>query len=154
MITIETAEALLAAQGAEMGVSDWHEVTQELVDAFAEVTGDEQFIHVDPVRAAKAGLGGTIAHGYLTLSLLPMLARTRNGIAIAMPMKMAINYGLDKVRFIAPVRIPSRIRLSSRLENVDRVSDGILQVKLAHTVEIEGAARPAMYAETITRYQV
>ncbi|MCL4767179.1 MAG: MaoC family dehydratase [Hyphomicrobiaceae bacterium] len=154
MITIETVEALLAAQGAEMGVSDWHEVTQELVNAFAEVTGDRQFIHVDPVRAVEAGLGGTIAHGYLTLSLLPMLARTRAGIAIAIPVKMAINYGLDKVRFIAPVRIPSRIRLSSRLGSVDRVSDGILQVKLAHTVEIEGAARPAMYAETVTRYQL
>jgi acyl dehydratase len=96
-------------------------------------------------------LPGTIAHGFYTLSLLPLLARTRGGIQLKVPSRMAINYGLNKVRFVTAVRIPSRIRLHTVLGDVTRVSDSVIQVVYRHTVEIEGETRPAVYAEAIDR---
>jgi acyl dehydratase len=152
MRTIETVEELEAAVGADMGAGDWCQITQEMVTAFAELTGDRQFIHIDPVRAAATPFGGTIAHGYLTLSLLPMLARSRSGLAIGLPSRMVVNYGLNKVRFAAPVRVPARIRLASKIAGVERLSDTLVQVILAHDVELEGSERPAAFVETITRY--
>jgi acyl dehydratase len=151
VITIDTVEKLLASSCADMGVGAWYDVTQARVNAFAECTGDLQHIHVDPQRALEAGLPGTIAHGFYTVSLLPLLARTRAGMRLQVPSRMAINYGLNKVRFVTAVRIPSRIRLHTVLGDVTRVSDSVIQVVYRHTVEIEGEPRPAMYAEAIDR---
>ena len=148
---IKTVEQLLASSGADMGVGAWYEVTQTSVNAFAETTGDLQYIHVDPKRAIEAGMGGTIAHGFYTLSLLPLLAKTRVGTRLEVPSKMALNYGLNKVRFITAVKIPSRIRLKTRFGEVTRTGASVIQVVYEHTVEIEGEARPAMYAEAIDR---
>jgi len=151
VIIIDTVEKLLASSCADMGVGAWYDVTQARVNAFAECTGDLQYIHVDPQRAREAGLPGTIAHGFYTLSLLPLLARTRGGIQLKVPSRMAINYGLNKVRFVTAVRIPSRIRLHTVLGDVTRVSDSVIQIVYRHTVEIEGETRPAVYAEAIDR---
>jgi acyl dehydratase len=152
MSLIRTVEQLLAASGADLGVSQWYEVTQARVNAFANDTGDLQPIHIDPKAAMEAGLEGTIAHGFFTLSLLPQLAKTLDGAKLAVPKRMAINYGLNKVRFISPVKIPARIRLRTQLGDVTRVDPSSVQVVFRHTVEIEGEDRPAMYAEAIDRY--
>ncbi len=149
MSQIQTFDELLTASGADLGVSEWYEVTQERVNAFAENTGDLQAIHIDHEQAVKAGLEGTIAHGFLTLSLLPQLAKTLNGTKLVVPKRMAINYGLNKVRFITPIRIPARIRLRTQLGEVKAVWPSSVQVVFLHTVEIEGESRPAMYAEAI-----
>jgi acyl dehydratase len=149
MSQIQTFDELLTASGADLGVSEWYEVTQERVNAFAENTGDLQAIHIDHEQAVKAGLEGTIAHGFLTLSLLPQLAKTLNGTKLVVPKRMAINYGLNKVRFITPIRIPARIRLRTQLGEVEAVGPSSVQVVFLHTVEIEGESRPAMYAEAI-----
>lgn len=149
MSQIQTFDELLTASGADLGVSEWYEVTQERVNAFAENTGDLQAIHIDHEQAVKAGLEGTIAHGFLTLSLLPQLAKTLNGTKLVVPKRMAINYGLNKVRFITPIRIPARIRLRTQLGEVKAVGPSSVQVVFLHTVEIEGESRPAMYAEAI-----
>jgi acyl dehydratase len=148
---VGTVEELRRLVGQELGVGPWLEVTQERVDAFAEVTGDHQYIHVDPERAAATPFGGTIAHGYLTLSLLPLLGRDREGVAVDLHPKMAINYGLNKVRFIAPVRVGKRIRSRTALLAVEDVGPGVYQITYQHTVEIEGAERPALVAETLGR---
>ena len=100
---ITTIKELQRHVGQEIGVGDWRDVTQERIDAFAEVTGDHQWIHVDPERCRAAGLGGTIAHGYLTLSLLTLLRQSLQGISMELPAKMGVNYGSDRVRFINPV---------------------------------------------------
>jgi acyl dehydratase len=152
MSQIQTVEELLTASGADLGVSEWYEVTQARVNAFAENTGDIQPIHIDHEQALKAGLEGTIAHGFLTLSLLPKLAKTLNGTKLVVPKRMAINYGLNKVRFITPVRIPARIRLRTQLGEVKSVGLSSVQVVFRHTIEIEGEAKPAMYAEAIDQF--
>src|SRR5215217_453801 len=120
--TVETIDELRELVGKELGAGPWVEITQDRVSAFAEATGDDQFIHVDPERAAKTAFGCTIAHGYLTLSMLPFLGRDREGIRVDLNQKMLVNYGLNRVRFVSPVIVGSRIRLRSVLKAVDEVS--------------------------------
>ena len=145
----KTLERLRGMIGTELGVSDWWEITQERVDAFADATDDHQFIHVDPEAAAETPFGGTIAHGFLTLSLtVPMGASVP--LDVGEP-KMAINYGLDKVRFPAPVPVGSRIRVRVTLTAVDEVKGGI-HVAQTMTTEIEGQDKPALVAERLTRF--
>jgi acyl dehydratase len=134
--------------GLELGPSEWQEVRQERVNLFAEATGDYQWIHVDQERAAEGPFGGTIAHGYLTLSLLPEAAF---GLMPVEDASGAINYGLNKVRFPAPVPVGSRIRTSFRIAEVDEVEGGV-QVTTAATVEREGSEKPVCVAETVVRY--
>jgi acyl dehydratase len=146
--TFHGINELKAAVGTELGPSDWLEITQERVNLFAEATGDHQWIHVDPERAAKGPFGATIAHGYLTLSLvahlMPQVIRVE-GIT------MGINYGTNKVRFPAPVRVGSRIRATGKILAVDDVPGGV-QVTNLVTIEIEGSDKPACAVETLSRY--
>lgn len=147
MRMVETPEALRALIGQELGVSDWLEVTQDLIDRFAEVTGDHQWIHVDVERAKREMLGGkTIAHGYLLLSLLPKLGA---GIyKLSWPTR-SINYGSDKVRIVNPVKAGARIRLRQSLVAVEDGAPGAHRITVRQTLEIEGEAKPAMIADTI-----
>jgi acyl dehydratase len=144
---VETPEALRALIGQELGVSDWLEVTQDLIDRFAEVTGDHQWIHVDVERAKRDMPGGkTIAHGYLLLSLLPKLGA---GIyKLSWPTR-SINYGSDKVRIVNPVKAGARIRLRQSLVAVEDGAPGAHRITVRQTLEIEGEAKPAMIADTI-----
>jgi acyl dehydratase len=137
--------------GQEVGVSDWLEITQERVNAFADATGDHQYIHVDPERARQTFFGGTVAHGYLTLSLLPFLSQSRQGVKVQLGGKMGVNYGLNKVRFPAPVRVGKRIRLRSTLLAVEEIGDRAVQTIYNQVIEVEGEDRPACVAETISR---
>lgn len=144
-----TLDELAARAGHEIGLSGWVKVTQGEIDAFAALTGDDQFIHVDPVRAARTPLGGTVAHGFLTLSLLSRFAReARPSIAGT---AMSLNYGFDRVRFVAPVPAGGRIRGRFRLDRVVRDTPGEATLHWQVTVEIEGGARPALVADWITR---
>jgi acyl dehydratase len=131
--------------GQEIGVSDWVEITQERVNQFAQSTGDHQWIHVDVERATKE-MGGPIAHGYLTLSLIPMLGAQ---VMHVTGVTRGINYGSDKVRFTNMVRVGKRVRLRQKLLAADPKSGG-LQLKSECTIEIEGEERPACVAETIS----
>ena len=131
--------------GQEVGVSDWLEVTQERVNQFAEATGDHQWIHVD-VERAKKEMGGTIAHGYLTLSLIPFLAA---GLLPVKGVTRGINYGSDKVRFTNMVKVGKRVRLRQKLVGVEPKAGG-MQLRSEYTIEIEGEERPACIAETLT----
>ena len=149
MRTFTSAAELTAAQGGELGTSDWVTVTQEAVNLFADATGDHQWIHVDPERAAKGPFGTTIAHGYMTLSLLPALMHTMYSVEGA---KLAINYGLNKVRFPAPVPVGSRVRATSTLVNVEDLGNGAVQLTVSTAVEVEGSAKPACVAESLVRY--
>jgi acyl dehydratase len=144
----EVLQGLKGRVGTDLGFSEWMEITQERVDAFAEATGDHQYIHVDPELAAQTPFGGTIAHGFLTLALVvPLTAQVQ--VDVGQP-RMGINYGLDRVRFPAPVPVGSRIRARVALDSVEEVSGGI-QMKRTVTVEVEGGGKPAMVAETLTR---
>ncbi len=147
MRMVETPEALRALLGQELGVSDWLEVTQDLIDRFAEVTGDHQWIHVDVERAKLEMPGGkTIAHGYLLLSLLPKLGA---GIyKLSWPTR-SINYGSDKVRIVNPVKAGARIRLRQSLVAVEDGAPGAHRITVRQTLEIENEAKPAMIADTI-----
>ena len=149
--TIETIDELKELIGQELGGGASFEITQERVDAFADVTGDHQWIHVDPARAAATPFGGTIAHGFLTLSMMSLLRQGWEGYKIDLHPKMGINYGLNRVRFISPVRVGKRVRLRTKLLSVDDVAPDAYQMTYQQTVEIEGEERPAMVAETITR---
>ncbi len=131
--------------GQETGVSDWLEITQERVNQFAEATGDHQWIHVDVERATRE-IGGPIAHGYLTLSLIPFLS---SGLMRVSGVTRGINYGSDKVRFTSMVRVGKRIRLRQKLLSAEPKAGG-LQLKNECTIEIEGEERPACVAETIS----
>ena len=131
--------------GQEIGVTEWVPITQKRVNAFADATGDHQWIHVDPARAADGPYGTTIAHGYLTLSLLPVLGAE---ILDIRGFSMMINYGLEKVRFPAAVPVGSRIRAGIELTSLQRKASGI-QLNSVMTVEIEGGDRPALVAETV-----
>ncbi|MFG1792193.1 MaoC family dehydratase [Nocardia sp. NPDC049149] len=142
-----TMAALRNAAGADLGVSEWIEIDQARITAFAEATEDRQWIHVDPRRAADGPFGSTIAHGYLTLSLLPALMRQVFEITDA---GVRINYGLNKVRFPSPVPVGSRIRARAAIVTVDEMPGGV-QVVLATTIECEGSAKPACVAESIVR---
>jgi len=140
---------LLDAVGKPLGASDWLEIRQDRIDQFAEATGDHQWIHVDPERAKDGPFGATIAHGYLTLSLvnhfLPQIVEVR-GIS------MGVNYGADKLRFPAPVPVGSRVRGSGELVSAETTKDGGVQAKVRVTVEIEGSDRPGCVVDTISRY--
>jgi len=141
-------DEFVAAEGAELGPTAWLEVTQDRVNLFADATDDHQWIHVDPERAANGPFGGTIAHGLLTLSLLPHFTHqlyTVDNIA------MAINYGYNKVRFITPVRVGVKIRARAEIAKVDQL-DGAVQATVTVTVDIEGSAKPAAVAESIVRF--
>jgi acyl dehydratase len=141
-------DELVTAQGTQLGPTAWLEVTQDRVNVFADATDDHQWIHVDPGRAADGPFGETIAHGLLTLSLLPHFTSqmyTVDNIA------MAINYGYNKVRFITPVRVGAKIRARAEITRIDRL-DGAAQTTLTTTVEIEGADKPAAVAESIARF--
>lgn len=146
---IQSAAALKALAGQEVGVSDWIEVDQRRVDLFAEATGDHQWIHTDPERAARESpFGGVIAHGYLTLSLTPAL------IDQVMPvekLKMGVNYGLNKVRFPAPVPVGKRVRLRVFMKNTREIR-GAIQTVMELTIEVEGQDKPACVAETLGLY--
>ncbi|MGD2102292.1 MAG: MaoC family dehydratase [Acidimicrobiia bacterium] len=145
----EVLERLERLVGQETGVSDWWEITQDRVNAFADCTEDHQFIHVNPELAAQTPFGGTIAHGFLTLSLsVAMSAEIM--LDVGNPM-MAVNYGLDKVRFPAPVPVGSRIRLRLTLDEVSEVPGG-LHIKQTVTTEVEDGEKPAMVAERLSRF--
>ena len=142
-----TVEQMAASIGTER-VSEWVEVTQRMIDTFAEATGDHQFIHVDPVRAAQTPFGGTIAHGFLSLSLMPMLATKTDAPKIA-GAKMGVNYGGNKVRFMQPVRSGSRVRGRCKLLKFVERKPGVWEQVQEYTLEIEGEAKPALIAEWI-----
>jgi acyl dehydratase len=138
----------LALKGQDLGVSDWIPVDQDRIDRFAEVTGDHQFIHVDPERAKATPFGTTIAHGYLTLSLLSQMAYgVMPGIEGS---RMGVNYGLNSLRFMAPVKSGSRVRGAFRMADVTERSPGVIQSTVEVKVEIEGETKPALVAEWVT----
>ncbi|MFC6152825.1 MaoC family dehydratase [Nocardioides yefusunii] len=132
--------------GSELGTSEWFEITQERIDAFADVTEDWQWIHVDPERARAEGLGGTVAHGFLTLSLMPRLSAQVFEFA---EVGRAVNYGLDKVRFPAPVHPGDRIRLTATMLEASDVDGGGVLGRVSYVVEIEGRERPAAVTQTL-----
>jgi acyl dehydratase len=148
---ITSVEQLKQYVGKETRVGDWHVVTQDEINAFAEATGDHQWIHVDPERARQGPFGGTIAHGFWTLSSAPFILRSGEGIELRLPSRMGINYGLNRVRFINPVRIGKRIRARARLLSVEEVQPNVIQYVNEITVEIEGETKPAMVAESVSR---
>ena len=147
MKTITGIEELKQAEGETIGTSDWHEVTQEDIDAFADVTGDHQWIHVDQERAKETPFGGTIAHGYYTLSLAP---RFTEQILAFEGFAFALNYGLDRVRFPAPLPVGSRVRMSAQVASVTDIQGGV-QLKLALTFERDGGDKPVCFAESLAR---
>lgn len=149
----ETAyESFKAAEGQTEGSGEWFEVTQERVNEFADVTLDHQFIHVDPEAAKGTPFGGTIAHGFLTLSMLTHLtASIPQDMSRFAGILMGVNYGFEKVRFVAPVPTGSRIRATSVLSNVELKDPNTINVTKTITVEIEGSSKPALVADWITR---
>ena len=142
---IAALDDIRLAIGTEIGVSEWIKVAQDRIDAFAEATEDRQFIHTDPASAAQTPFGGTIAHGFLSLSLLSRMAA--DVMQIPDTAKMAVNYGLDRVRFIAPVRAGSRVRGRFILDAVEDKAPGQLLLRHTVTVEIEGEDKPALTAQ-------
>jgi acyl dehydratase len=145
-------ELFTAAVGQPEGSGEWFEVTQELVNQFADVTRDHQFIHVDPEAAKATPFGGTIAHGFLTLSMLTHLgASIPQDPARFAGILMGVNYGFDKVRFVSPVPVGSRIRAASELTDVQLKDPNNLQVTRRFTVEVDGVDRPAVVADWVTR---
>lgn len=147
-LVIDGAEDLRRRLGTHLGYSEWLEIDQARIDEFAEATGDHQWIHVDPVRAAAGPFGAPIAHGYLTLSLsnyfLPRIVEVRGFDA-------GVNYGVDKVRFPSPVTVGSRIRAGAELVAIDEVKGG-LQTTIRVTIECEGSAKPACVIESLSRW--
>jgi len=146
----ESLDELGKAVGEQLGYSDWHTVTQDQINAFADATGDHQWIHIDPEAAAKGPFGTTIAHGFLTLSLIPMLAvqvSRVNGI------RMGVNYGLNKVRFPAPVPVGSKLRAGVKILSFEEIPGGAQAVNEV-TIEREGGDKPCCVAETVVRYYV
>ena len=150
--TVDNVDELKTLVGQELGVGDWVEITQDRVNQFADVTGDHQWIHVDIERAKASPLGGPIAHGFLTLSLIPLLGQVRDGIKVSIPHKQVFNYGLNRVRFITPVKVGSRIRMRTTLQGVEEIGPGAIQMTNVQTIEIEGSERPAMVAESLIRF--
>ncbi|MBO9520620.1 MAG: MaoC family dehydratase [Nocardioidaceae bacterium] len=146
MRTFQGIAELEQAVGTHLGYSDWHEVTQAQIDTFADATGDHQWIHVDPEKAAAGPFGTTIAHGYLTLSLVPMLVWE---VYVVEGIRMGVNYGANKVRFPAPVPVGSKVRAGVELLSVTPGSGGY-QVVARVTIEAEGAAKPACVVETVS----
>jgi len=152
MATTVDLETFKSLAGRELKPSSWMEINQDRVNQFADATEDHQFIHLDAERAAKTPFGGTIAHGYLTLSLLVHL----NAEHAVLPegLTMVINYGSDKVRFLSPVRVGSRIRSHQRIVEITEKTSGMFLVKTAVTIEIENAPKPAMKADILIMYVV
>jgi acyl dehydratase len=159
-VTGELLEQLRARIGQDNPPGDWLLVTQDRVNQFADVTDDHQYIHVDPDRAKTTPFGGTIAHGFLTLSLCLMLPRYKENGAAHAPAaapatgprpKMSVNYGLNKVRFPSPVPVGKRIRGSTRVLSVDEVAPGVIQSVTQITIELEGGAKPAAVIELVGR---
>ncbi|QLL12762.1 MaoC family dehydratase [Pseudomonas chlororaphis] len=134
--------------GKELGRSEWLTIDQQRINLFAEATGDFQFIHVDPIKAAQTPFGGTIAHGFLSLSLIPKLME--DILILPEGLKMAVNYGLDSVRFIQPVKVDSRVRLKVDLVDVTEKKPGQWLLKATATLEIEGQEKPAYIAEPLS----
>lgn len=147
MRTFSSAEEIMAAVGEELGTSDWITIEQDRINAFADATGDHQWIHVDEAKAADGPFGTTIAHGFLTLSLLPSFGWQIYTVDNA---TVAINYGLNKVRFVNPVPVGSKLRSTAVLSEATDVAGGVHMV-VVQTVEIEGQDKPACVAETVTR---
>ncbi len=146
--SFDSPAALLGQAGTHLGYSDWVEITQERINLFAEATGDHQWIHVDPARAAEGPFGKTIAHGYLTLSManlfLPEVLQVENT-------SMGVNYGCEKVRFPAPVPVGSRLRGGGEIVSAEEVKGGV-QVVVRMVLEVEGSERPACVVDTISRF--
>ena len=149
MRIFETLDALAACVGQEVALSDWVTVTQQQVNLFAEATGDQQWIHVDPDKARSGPFGTTIAHGFLTLSLLP--AFLASGLQVVQT-RMGLNYGLNKVRFMAPVPVGSRLRGRMKLLVCEPIENGGRQLTWEITVEREGTDKPVCVAESLVRH--
>lgn len=145
----DSLDDLRKAVGTEVGVSDWLEIDQARINMFADATEDHQWIHVDPQAAALGPFGTTVAHGYLTLSLLPRLSES---IVRVSGVRMGINYGLNKVRFPAPVPVGSRVRAHYELQSIEDVDNGGVQTVFKVTVEREGGDKPVCVAETVSRF--
>ncbi|MDT5013374.1 MAG: hypothetical protein QOH57_4991 [Mycobacterium sp.] len=144
--SIDEAESLV---GQELGVGEWHEVDQQRINEFADVTGDHQWIHIDTERAkTESPYGTTIAHGYLTLSMIPAISKDNFRVENA---KLAINYGLNKVRFLAAVPSGGRIRARSELVEAAKAGDGMVNLTVRQTIELDGSEKPAAVADTIVR---
>jgi acyl dehydratase len=150
MKVFESLDAVRSAVGEHSGYSDWHVVTQEQINLFAEATGDHQWIHTDPEKAAQGPFGTTIAHGYLTLALIPMLA---SEVSRVDGVRMGVNYGCNKVRFPAPLPSGSKVRAGVLLKSVEEVPGGV-QVVNEVTIEREGGEKPCCVAETVSRIYV
>jgi acyl dehydratase len=146
--TINGIDELKSLVGEPLGTSDWLEITQERIDQFADATGDHQWIHVDPERAKDGPFGTTIAHGYLTISLAPALLPQ---VVQVKGFSMALNYGLNKLRFPSPVPVGSKVRVSAVLQSVEDVAGGV-QLVYGLTFEIDGKDKPACVAEVVFRY--
>jgi acyl dehydratase len=150
MKTIGSVDEAVETIGAELGVSRWFEVDQSRIDQFADVTVDHQWIHVDVDRAkTESPYGATIAHGFLTLSLIPGLSKDNYRVENA---RMGINYGLNKVRFLAPVTAGSRVRVRSELVDAAKVADDTVNLTVRHIVEVDGSKKPAAVADLIARF--
>jgi acyl dehydratase len=146
---ISSIEEAVEAIGQEFGISEWITVDQDRIDAFADATGDHQWIHIDVERAqTESPFLSTIAHGFLTLSLIPALSKANYRVENA---KMGINYGLNRVRFLAPVPAGSRVRVRSELVDAAKVNDTTVDLTVRHTVELDGSVKPAAVAELIAR---
>jgi acyl dehydratase len=149
MKVITSIDDAVAAVGSELGVSDWQEIDQKRIDEFADVTGDHQWIHIDVERAkTESPYGTTIAHGFLTLSMIPALSKDNFRADNA---KMAINYGLNKVRFLAAVPAGGRIRVRSELVDAAKVDEATVNLTVRHTIELDGSDKPAAVADSIVR---
>jgi acyl dehydratase len=148
MKTFETLAELSSHVGGALETSDWHEITQEQIDLFAQATGDRQWIHVDPVRAANGPFGTTVAHGFLTLSLIPRLLESCLQVV---RVSMSVNYGLNKVRFVSPVPVNSRLRARFTLLEVQELDAGGVQQAWEAMIELEGRSKPACVAELVLR---
>src|SRR4051812_5173051 len=146
--TVNGIDELKALQGQHLGYSDYVEITQEQVNLFADATGDHQWIHIDPERAKSGPFGGPIAHGYLTLALVPYFLPT---ILRVEGISMGVNYGCEKVRFPSPVKVGSNVRLGASIESVDDVAGGV-QAVINATIEAEGASKPSCVAQVVYRY--
>ena len=153
MKIVEPAE-LKAWEGKELGASDWFEIDQDRINAFADATLDHQFIHVDPEKAKATPFGTTIAHGYLTVSLLPYLQTSIADFLLPKGMKMGMNYGFDKLRFMAPVKVGKRVRAVATLLDATEKKPGQWLMKYQFTVEIENEDKPALIAEWLLMYFV
>ncbi len=145
---VNSIDELKALIGTHVGYGEYLTVTQEAVNQFADATGDHQWIHIDPVRASAGPFGGTIAHGYMTLSLIPALL---NGVMQVAGVKMGVNYGSNKVRFTSPVLVGSQVRAGSTLVSVEEIPGGA-QVTMDVVIEIKDAPKPACFAQVVTRY--